>query len=41
MTQNLQFARTWQRLSDQELQHLLAQGKQLADSWGTPYGPVT
>ena len=40
LDENIRFARTYQNLSKQEMTDLLVQGKKLAKSWGTPYGPV-
>ncbi len=40
LDENIRFARTYKTLSKQEMADLLARGKQLAESWGTPYGSV-
>jgi aryl-alcohol dehydrogenase-like predicted oxidoreductase len=40
LDENVRFARTYKTLSKQEMADLLDRGKQLAESWGTPYGPV-
>lgn len=38
---NIRFARTYQKLSDQEMANLTEKGRQLAKTWGEPYGPVS
>jgi hypothetical protein len=40
LDENIRFAKTYTPLSGQEMTDLLARGKELAQSWGTPYGPV-
>ncbi len=40
LAENIRFARTYKPLSNDELAALLDRGKQLAESWGTPYGAV-
>ena len=41
LEENIRFARTFQPLTEAEQEALLAEGKRLAENWGTPYGPVT
>lgn len=41
LDENVRFARTYKALSKQEMKKLVDRGKRLAESWGTPYGPVT
>jgi predicted aldo/keto reductase-like oxidoreductase len=41
LEENLRFARRYTPLAEKELADLVARGKRLAKSWGTPYGPVS
>ena len=41
LRENLRFARTYTPLTSEDLAALVARGKNLAESWGTPYGPAT
>ncbi len=41
LEQNLRYARAFQPLSTEEEKMLLAKGKQFAEQWKTPYGPVS
>ena len=41
LDENTRFARTYQPLNEQEMDNVVARGKKLAESWGTPYGPVS
>jgi predicted aldo/keto reductase-like oxidoreductase len=40
LDENIRFAKNYTPLSPREMSDLLARGKQLAPSWGRPYGPV-
>jgi predicted aldo/keto reductase-like oxidoreductase len=41
LDENIRFCRTYQPLTDEELMQLLSRGKKLAETWGTPHGPVS
>ncbi len=41
LDENIRFAKNYTSLSDQEMADVLARGKKLAASWGTPYGAVS
>lgn len=41
LAENMRFARTYKKLSDQEMADFLARGKRKAKDWGQPYGPVS
>ncbi len=41
LDENIRFARTLQPLSETEMADLLDRGKELAESWGEPFGAVT
>jgi len=41
LEENIRFARTYTPLAEKEMAELVARGKRLAESWGTPYGPVS
>lgn len=40
LDKNIRWAQTYQPLSNEEMQNLLARGKELAGEWGEVYGPV-
>lgn len=41
LEENIRFAKTYTPLAEKELANLMARGKRLANSWDTPYGPVS
>jgi predicted aldo/keto reductase-like oxidoreductase len=40
LDENIRFAKTFKPLAENEMAELVTRGKRLAESWGTPYGPV-
>lgn len=41
LQENIRFARTYTKLTEQENDDILARGRKLAESWGAPYGAIS